>query len=144
MVLSVRALTAKRAPVSADNLTQLIEQYLGATGFAGDMIREMADYPPQQPTSYRRTGTIGRNWRLDGPRRTATAITAGASNKTKYDVYVQGPKDGSGPGRRQTKVMRSKGWKNITDVTKAVWPKHRVRIVRVLTQHDPAVRIRRI
>lgn len=168
MVITVRAITAKSSPVAVDNLTQLIAQYLGATGFAGDMIREMANYPPQQATfgarqslgasfgnprrkrasiggrGYRRTGTLGRNWRLDGPRQTATGIAAGASNRTKYAVYVEGPVPGEGRGKRQTAVMREKGWPDISSAVRRIWPKHRIRIVRVLTQRDPAVRRQRL
>lgn len=141
--MRVVALTAQHAPVSTDGMTALIERYLGATGFAGAMINRMGKYPAQQPTRYRRTGSLGRNWRLRGPRRSGDQIIAEATNDTGYAVFVQGPKDGT-KGHRQTRVMRGKGWGNITDETQKEWPRHRIRIVRVLTQQDTGLRRRRV
>ncbi len=138
-----QAITAKTAPIGTDNLANLIQAQLGATGFAGAMIRRMADYPAQRPTSYRRTGSLGRNWRMRGPRNTGNQIIVEATNTTGYAVFVEGPKTG-GRGHQQAAVMKKKGWPNITDAAAAEWPKHQASIARILTQQDPRVRRRRI
>lgn len=144
-MLRFQAIAAKRAPIGTDGVADQIERILGSTGFAGAMIRRMADYPPQRSRSgYVRTGTLGRNWRMRGPRRTATSIVVEAANATEYAVYVEGPKTGT-TGRRQTRVMRNLGWPNITDQAQQEWNRggHRVRIVRILTQQDAQTRARR-
>lgn len=141
--MRLEAITADNAPIGTDNIDALVQQYLGASGFAGAMISRMARYPAQRPTTYRRTGDLGRNWRLRGPRRSGTRIIAEAVNNIPYAVYVEGPRTG-GRGQRQTDVMRRKGWQNVTDETRREWPRHRLRIVRIFTQQDPRMRRRRI
>lgn len=141
-MIRIQAVNPTRAPIGTDGIDHLVQQYIGGTGFAGGMIRRMADYPPQRPTTYRRTGTLGRNWRLRGPRRTGNAIIAEAVNNTPYAVHVEGPRRGS-KGRRQATVMRNKGWQNVTDETVREWQRWRPRIVRVLTQRDPDIQRRR-
>lgn len=141
MVLRVQAILPKFEPIANEGIERQIQSLIGGAGFAGSMIRRMADYPPQRPTSYRRTGTLGRNWRMVGPRVTANAIIAEARNNTQYVVHVEGPKAGA-KGRRQVAVMRERGWPNITDAAQAEWKRWRPRVVRVLMQQDPTVRRR--
>lgn len=120
--------------------------------FGGEMVRRMAKYPPQQPPigsrqsigrrfgsrlakrayirrGYKRTGRLGRNWRIRGQRPGYIRV----GNNVEYSVYVQGPLPGE-PRRRQTAVMTAKGWQSITTVVNAVWPRYRARLVYVLAQ----------
>lgn len=110
-----------------------------------DLVGRMAKYPPQQPTDYRRTGNLGRNWRMRvyglgridvynsatstgavrtkrGRRRRSRGV-ASAARRRPYAVYVQGPKTGNAPGTRQAAVMAGKGWSNITDEANTAWDK---------------------
>ncbi len=81
-----------------------------------DVGKKMAAYPPQRPTTYRRTGTYGRGWTAPGAVK-ASASEVTVVNRVGYSVYVGGPKQGN-VGERQTKVMRGKGWPSITDVAR--------------------------
>ena len=141
--LAVRAILPRRAPVATTNVFKLVERELGALGFAGDMIRAMADYPAQQPTSYVRTGTLGRGWKINRRIRGRNATSVEVANRVRYAVHVQGPSRGR-KGRRQTRVMKRKGWPNITAESKKVWRRHRPGIIRIITQRDPRVRGRRL
>lgn len=43
-------------------------------------------------------------------------------NTASYAVYVQGPRGhGRGPGQRQAKKMRDRGWRSITDVARETY-----------------------
>lgn len=159
--LRLTAITPTRTgPLLGDPARQIaqIEAMLGAAGFAGGVIRRMADYPPQIPPigqaqslgrkagartpkrtyttrkGYRRTGTLGRNWKMVRLGRVGNDIVSEVSNAVPYTRYVQGPKTGPSPGTRQAAVMRARGWKNITDEAAAEWAIWRPRIVRILTQ----------
>jgi hypothetical protein len=149
--LRLVAITPKR-PLSISRTSQIragIRSEL--VGFAQDMVEAMAKYPPQQPTTYVRTGNLGRRWRFQpkppsaievfndaaqggtrrkgrGRRRTST----GRSRRRPYAVYVEGPKTGPGPGTRQARVMRNKGWQNISDESQRIFAKHKGRISRIL------------
>lgn len=100
--------------------------------FAFEAQRRVQKYPPQQPTfgsgqsiggrgnarkrsrtgpsGYKRTGTLGRNWKIE--EKTATSILV--VNGTKYAVYVEGPETGPAPGTRQARAMAERGWPSIT------------------------------
>lgn len=162
MTMRIEAITATRGPIG--DPTAQLEALLGQAGFAGAIIRRMANYPPQGPTygarqslgvragartrkrtyvgrkGYRRTGTLGRNWRLLGVGRSGGYIISTVSNRTPYGVYVEGPEDGD-KGRRQTAVMRDKGWPNITAASRAEWARWRPRVVRVLVTPPPGPRL---
>lgn len=145
MVVSVTAITADREPVGSVNIEDLIADRLGATGFAGAMIRAMANYPSQKSTisGYRRTGTLGRGWRFGFVRRERDRIQVEVFNDVRYAVYVQGPKRGR-KGRRQTREMRRRGWPNITDESRRVFADFRPPLVRILTQAEPRIQRRRL
>ncbi len=72
---------------------------------------------------YRRTGDYGRFWTAPGSMKTQVSSSSASvtvTNKVSrkghpYAVYVGGPKDGSGPGQRQARVMGDRGWPNMTD-----------------------------
>lgn len=104
------------------------------TKWQGEIVKELRDYPPQQPAwgasqslgkragastakrtnvgpkTYRRTGTLGRNWT---PKTTKYSVTV--SNAVPYSGYVQGFLKGP-KGSKQTAVMASKGWGSITTI----------------------------
>lgn len=52
------------------------------------VVARMADYPPQPPTPYRRTGTLGRGWTQEVTE-TADSIEGKAGNNTSYGPFVQ-------------------------------------------------------
>ncbi len=165
-VLSVRAITPRNDPMATTKVFKLVERHLGQLGFAGDMIRAMADYPQQETATgaaqslgarfgakkrkgskvgrkgYKRTGTLGRGWKIGRRRRGRTITSIEVINRVRYAVHVQGPRRGA-KGRRQTADMRRRGWPNITTESKRVWRKHRVNIIRIITQRDPRVRPKR-
>ena len=48
----------------------------------------MGEYPPQPPTDYRRTGTLGRRW-TEEVTETADSIEGEVGNATNYGPFVQ-------------------------------------------------------
>ena len=158
MPLQIIALKAPRSAVLGDPTAQ-IEALIGQAGFAGAMIRRLANYPAQQPAygsgqslgksagsrkrkrartgpkPYRRTGTLGRNWRLSRLGRVSNDIVSETTNRVPYTVHVEGPPDGP-QGERQTVVMRDKGWPNVRDEARAEWDIWKPRVIRILTQKD--------
>lgn len=94
-------------------------------------VNELADYPTQEPTTYVRSGNLGRGWKVEPEGHGSVKIvnrTVSSSSryrtKTKgvvvrhhapraYAVYVQGSRDTT-PG--QAGVMADKGWESIDDV----------------------------
>lgn len=91
--------------------------------FAFEAQRELQDYPPAMPWKNppprtglrkggRRTGTLGRNWKIGGRSQLAIQVT----NNTPYGSYVQGPAGKSGKAGGQTQVMADRGWPNVTEV----------------------------
>lgn len=161
MALRIRAIRPRRNPM-ATNINQLIDEELDRRGFAGDVIREMSDYPPQQPAygvrqslgkpfgnrrrkrstigkGYKRTGQYGRNWKITGTMRTPSTRSVTVSNPIRYAIFVGGPEKGR-VGARQTEVMREKGWKSISVVAREQWAKRRPVIIRIITQQDPRLR----
>lgn len=118
MPLGLRAIRPKRFEVIdpravVADLEKTNRQYLLDVG------EEMAYYPPQRPTKYKRTGDYGRGWSSPGAVR-ASASEATLVNRVPYAVYVGGPWPQSRheKGQRQTKVMHGKGWKSISDVAR--------------------------
>lgn len=135
-----KAIIPKRPDVvRGPQMVGLIEFHLAR--WAGDMVDAMAEYPPQEPPTgarqslgyrfgsryrrrtllgargYRRTGRLGRGWRISA-RRAGRSVTV--SNAVPYTVYVQGPNPG--PLRaRQTPLMAGKGWKSITREANRRW-----------------------
>lgn len=142
MSLRLRAITPRNKPI-ATNVDDLARRVLGQTGFAGDMIREMSDYPQQQPTTYVRTGNLGRNWRLRGPSRIGRSIAVEVFNVTPYALHVEGPRPGR-RGRRQTDEMRRRGWPNISSVAQRLAKKHNVELKSIYGQRSPRLRRERL
>jgi len=85
--------------------------------------RKVAAYPPQQPTTYRRTGTLGRNTalRVGGDQGDLRAVV---QNATSYAPYVI--------GGQQARRMRGRGWKTMGEIGFAEWQRTRALIVALL------------
>ena len=79
-----------------------LDEVLKAFGVTAQ--RELKKYPPQQPTTYVRTGTLGRNWE-------AYTLLSGKSvtlqNTVPYSGWVQGDKS------TQARRMAAKGWRGV-------------------------------
>jgi len=110
-----------RKPIADLGKAKLVEAQMRQ--WAGTTQRKVADYPPQQPTTYRRTGTLGRNTALrvggDGG-----DLRAVVQNATSYAAYVIGTK--------QARRMRGKGWKTMGEIGFAEWLHTRAQIVKLL------------
>lgn len=117
MATGLRAVTGRSA--SAAKGRAGIKNVLETFAFEGQ--RFLQAYPPAQPwkgptpmsglrKGGRRTGTLGRNWKIAG--RTVNSIEI--RNTTPYGVHVQGDPKG-GRGSRQTPNMAARGWPNIVD-----------------------------
>lgn len=145
MPLRVRAINPTPAPPIDTRAPGLVAGELGPApiGFAGEMIRRMADYPGQRETvsGYIRTGDLGRGWKMERFRRTANTLSVDVVNRVGYAGHVQGRKRGR-KGERQTREMRRRGWPNIEDTTRNVWRIFRPRVIRILSQRDPRLRRR--
>lgn len=161
-MITIRAIRPRRLPM-ARNTNDLLAEQLGRVGFAGDVIGDLADYPPQQPRrgerqsiggrgnpagrkrafirrSYRRTGRLGKGWRF-GPgngrvRRRGNDLIVEVLNRVPYAIHAQGPRPGL-KNRRQTDLMYARRWPNVTEVSRRRWREHRMIIVRILAQRDP-------
>ena len=91
-------------------------------------MSRLTQYPPQQPTTYRRTGDLGRGWHMRvTTHRDDLAVEVG--NGVFYAKFVQGFKTRD---PRQTAVMRKKSWPSAEDVAKVEWGKIRRGIEREL------------
>lgn len=146
--MRIIAITPKRALSIANTPAIKAGIQRELVSFAQDMVEAMAKYPPQEPTPYVRTGNLGRRWRFQpkppsaievfndaaggGTRRKGKRRRPSRTRRRPYAVYVQGPVPGEGIGRRQTAVMRNKGWQNISEESKRVFDRHKGRIARVV------------
>ena len=90
-----------------------LDNLVNAAGnrWSARMVQEMGKYPPQQPTKsgYRRTGTLGRNWKTKAVR-TSGSIEFHVENATDYAEYVEGQQG------QQTSEMARRSWQRIDDV----------------------------
>lgn len=72
--------------------------------------RFISKYPPQTltKTGYRRTGTLKRSWsfKASRARRQFSVVVGSNSNIAPYNRPVQ--------GRRQVRIFRRAGWRNLT------------------------------
>lgn len=101
--------------------------------FSTALISTLAHYPPQEPTSYRRTGDLGRNWRPTWAGPYQVTISNKVNRKGRaYAVFVEGPPTGA-TGSRQTEVMAKKGWPSINTEAKRLWPGRTVRFQTAIT-----------
>jgi hypothetical protein len=129
-----------RAPVGTKGLARELDAAL-ETEFARAVIDEMTKYPPVTPWKNgfpkkgprrggRRTGRLGRNWRITGRRR-AYSITV--ENPVDYAIHVEGPRPGR-KGRRQTIVFKRRGWPNISTVSKKHWRRTERAVTRIFAK----------
>ncbi len=138
--MRLRPILPKKAIIEVRRIDVNVHRDLRAFGV--DIESKMERYPPALPWKSRppkrglrkgirrmgvgkRTGRLAKGWA--GALR-MSRFKVEVVNPVSYGVYVQGRVPGSGKGRRQTAVMRARGWQNITSVSKATWPKYRLRI----------------
>jgi hypothetical protein len=142
----VQAIVARDEVIGTEGLERAIDDELGARNFAGNMIRDMSDYPAQLPTvsGYIRTGEYGRGWRIRRRIRQRNRRGIEVANRIPYSTFVGGPRRGP-TGLRQTREMRRRRWTSIDTAVRRHWDRRtQPRIVRILTQRSPAVRRRRL
>jgi len=87
---------------------------------------ELQNYPPQRSGRYRRTGELGRRWKVEVPKRRGLDIVGRIGNNKPYAVWVEGPTKGS--GKKQRALFKRLGWPSVTDVGKRQWRVYRPRI----------------
>lgn len=149
MGLRFEAIRPRTLPI-ATNVDDLIDEELGRRGFAGAVVSDLSNYPAAQPWKSRpptkgprkggrRTGTLGRNWRIGRITRQRNRRSIEVVNRTDYAVHVQGPAWGP-KNRRQTAEMKSRNWPNVSEVGQARWREFRPIIVRILEARDPRLR----
>lgn len=115
-----------KGPIVDRNIGKKIEGEL--LNWGARVLSRLANYPPQMPTKYQRTGTLGRQWKLRAGTESGVlfvevynAASRTVHGRTRgYAGYVQGPKSGE-KGERQTAVMRAKGWLSVSDVGPGEW-----------------------
>lgn len=144
--LSIRPVRPRKPPIATGNIAALVEQQLGENGFAGAVLRDLTNYPPAQPwrsrppktgprAGGRRTGTLGRNWKLGPFVRSGSSMSIQVFNDVPYAVFVEGPSRGA-KGARQTAEMKRRGWPSITAVANARKRQYHIDNVRIFTQRD--------
>lgn len=133
-------------PLFDPNMKTRIDSEL--RNLASEVVNKIATYPPQEPTTYVRSGQLGRHWRMV-PRETGRidiindVTTSIVRRRTKrgvirtyrvptraYAVYVQGSIQ-TDPG--QARVMGDKGWQRIDEVAGEVFARRKGVVVRLLT-----------
>lgn len=82
-------------------------------GWVGRTHSKVSTYPPQQPTRYRRTGTLGRGWQHSYGRE-GTNLVGKVWNPVRYAPKVQDE-------REQSRVMARKGWPVVQTIGRAEW-----------------------
>ncbi len=124
MVVSLRAIRAKR-PIVKVNRRKVVAR-LRDVGV--DVVNRMSDYPPAR-TSYRRSGKLGGNWTMEGPKAEGIGLVVIAGNKTTYAGFVEGFRRRR---PRQRKLFRGYGWPNVEDIGQSVWKKRKGAIIAAL------------
>ena len=124
MVVRLRPITTKR-PIVGMNIGQ-VKGRLRDVGV--EAMSLLASYPPAR-TSYRRTGTLGRTWTLEGPKVVAKGLEVIAGNQTVYVGFVQGFRRRR---PRQRPVFKRYNWPNVEDVGKQAWKARGPRLLAAL------------
>jgi hypothetical protein len=114
---ALRVIPFKKDIINAKRLRVNALRYL--VEFQAEAQREFsADYEKVPASSrYRRTGNLGRGWRVPGAVTYGADFTLTLRNPVLYASYVQGRKED------QARVMKRKGWSSSTDVAKRVQTK---------------------
>jgi hypothetical protein len=124
MAFSLRAIRAKR-PIVKVNRRKVVAR-LRDVGV--NVMERMSDYPTAR-TSYRRSGDLGKNWTMEGPKQEGVGLVVIAGNKTIYAGFVEGFRRRR---PRQRKLFRSYGWPSVEDIGKDVWKKRKGAIIAAL------------
>lgn len=103
MVFRLRPIQGKVPLIKADRaaFSRIIRER------AASSVDRLSNYPPQLPTDYARTGTLGRNWSYQ-MRNTGRTLAADITNATPYADYVQGP--------NQTREMSRRNWPQAVEI----------------------------
>lgn len=107
--MSLKAISPKFPLFKPDQVDTQVSAIVRS--FGTEMVKRMAKYPPQRPTTYRRTGNLGRGWKASF-RAEGGHLVSDAVNDVGYAPFVEGP--------NQTSVMKSKGWQNLDHEAKEV------------------------
>lgn len=97
----------KNATLTKAKITRELQQWAGRTH------KRVATYPTQQPTTYRRTGTLGRRW-IHYYGTESGNLVAIVSNNVPYAQWVQDED-------RQSRVMKAKGWITVQEAGRHEW-----------------------
>ena len=124
MVVRLRPIIPKR-PIVSVNVGQVKGRLRDV---AVEAISLLAAYPPAR-TSYRRTGTLGRRWALEGPKVVAQGLEAIAGSNLEYAPFVQGFRRRR---PRQRPLFKRYGWPNVEDVGKQAWKARGPRLLAAL------------
>lgn len=120
-----------RQPLVNDALLQS-EMNAVALRFGGRVATRLGTYPPQMPTTsgYKRTGTLGRNWRASVARQ-GGGIVVTVENPTPYAPFVEGS------GDEQTAEMHRRGWPRVDEVAEKEFPAAQADFSEVLARAAP-------
>ena len=113
MAISLRPIRTTRPIVSVNG--QQVKSRLRDVGV--EASDRLSAYPPAR-TSYRRTGTLGRNWTMEGPRVSGGGLEVIVGNNVDYAPFVQGF---TRRRPRQRPVFKRYNWPNVEDVGKQAW-----------------------
>lgn len=126
MTLQFRAIVPRRRVFNVPDRARLLG--LIEIRWAGQVLSTISPYPPQATGSrYRRTGTLGRNWRHRrevGADLRVVIENPAERNARKYAGYVSGYRrrpPGAPKAWRQTNAMRARGWLSLEEVGRARW-----------------------
>jgi hypothetical protein len=130
--MKFRAIVPKHPPVDLRAVSDKVHHDL--RDFGVEFQHKMEDYPPARPWKRppksglrrggRRTGALKGGW-AGGLHMGHFEVTV--ENRVKYAPYVQGKRPGR-KGEAQTEHMRRRGWQNVTDTARALWPKYQTRL----------------
>ena len=77
---------------------------------ANQLAERLREYPPPKvPTTYERTGDLGRAWEVHGPRITGSGVITSIVNSMYYAEWVQGDE--------QQEQHEETGWLKANDAT---------------------------
>lgn len=112
MPLGLRSIRANPKVIDTTRVLRGLEK--ANTAYGQSIQRRMQRYPAQKPTTYVRTGDLGRGWTAPGSLK-VTPYEMILVNRVGYSVWVQGPND-KAPG--QARVMKGKGWQSLSTVAR--------------------------
>ena len=119
-----RPIKPKRPPIKPPSTLKM----LAALSVVGrDLQARMAKYPPKKSGgTYKRTGTLGRAWTMEGPKVKGQDLVVIVGNKVVYAGFVQGFKTRD---PRQVPTMATLGWQSIEVTGQAVVAEHKALVL---------------